>query len=191
VRKELARQQVVAQQAYAWFKSPPALPKKKVTARLKKPPVYARAAIAAAAPLGHGDDDDDGTDTDDTDDHAPFTAANKDDDDFDRKTAAKDIRFPDTVDDVEDDDENDNDDDKDDADDNDVDDDNDGDGDGDNDEPEIPAIHRQSKSHKKRPSRASRGLLQSTLKKKISREIKTVCEGQLLYNRTRSATIIQ
>jgi hypothetical protein len=217
VAEALAREQVVAQQAFAWLKSPPAPPKNKATARLKRPPVYAKAAVAAAAPSGHGDGDDDSTDTDDTDDHTPFPAANEDDNDLDKKSAAKDIRFPDPADDKEDNDNNDNDDDKDNDgdgdDDNDVDDDDDdddededdnddddgddddndgdgdsngnrngnGDGDGDNHKPETPARDCQSKSHKKRPCRASRGLLQSTLKKKISREIKNVCEGQLLY----------
>jgi hypothetical protein len=50
------------------------------------------------------------------------------------------------------------------------------------DDPETPARVRQSKSHKKRPSRASRGLSRSTLKKKSSHEIKNVRKGQLLYN---------
>jgi hypothetical protein len=60
----LAREQVVAQQAYAWLKSHPAPPKNEATARLKRPPVYAKAAVAAAAPSGDGDGDDDSTDTD-------------------------------------------------------------------------------------------------------------------------------
>jgi hypothetical protein len=109
-------------------------------------------------------------------------AVNDDDDDFDKKPAARDLRSPDPVDNVKDNDDNDNDDDKDDEDDDD--DDDDDDSDGDNDEKETPARDRKSKSHKQRPSRASCGLLWSTLKKKISLEIMNVREGQLLYNRS-------
>jgi hypothetical protein len=74
-------------------------------------------------------------------------------------------------------DDNDDDDDDDDNDNND----NDGDHDDDDDGLETPAHNLRSKSHKKR---ASRNLPRSSIKKKNSREIRSVREGQLLYNRS-------